>query len=204
MAKSGRRGEPEGKGKKRVGSLAPFRLNYLTHPSLPFFASFFPCSNSLFLGCHARPMASNVAGPSKSFANPVIGGMSTIFGHNSGGSNTTIGSSDTTIYPPQPYGLHQSSLPNNASAHTSPSTSASKTNKSESVTDNTSTGSTVNGLSRKRNASASPGNDSKEKKARGEGGGEDALMNSPGSRGPKSAANGSPTDVRAWGEEAAK
>lgn len=195
---SGRRGDPERKGKRE--SLAFLIPSILTCFSLSLFSPFFPFLSRM--SCKA--MASNVAGPSKSFANPVIGGMSTMFGHNSGGSNTTIGSSDTTIYPPQPYGLHQSSLPNNASAHTSPSTSTSKTNKSESVTDNTSTGSTVNGLSRKRNASNSPGNDSKEKKARGEGGGEDASMNSPGARGNKSAANGHPSDVRAWGEEAAK
>ena len=153
-----------------------------------------------------QAMASNVAGPSNLFSSPVVGGMTTMFNHSSGNTNNTSISTETSVYPPQPYALQQSTQqPTSGSAHTSPSTSASKTNKSDSTTDNTSTGSTVSGLSsRKRNASSSPGNDAKEKKARGEAGDDTTSSGSPGQKGPKNAASGSPTDVRAWGEEAAK
>jgi hypothetical protein len=150
-------------------------------------------------------MASNVAGPSNLLSAPIVGGMTTMFNHSSGTTSTASNGAETSIYPPQPYANHQSTQPSSGSAHTSPSTSASKTNKSsDSTTDNTSTGSTVSGLSRKRNASSSPGNDAKEKKARADGVEEANSTGSPGQKGQKGTVNGSPTDGRSWGEEAAK
>lgn len=125
-----------------------------------------------------------------------------MFNQSNGASNSNNGA-DTSVYPPQPYAPIQSSQPSTVSSNTSPSTSAGKTIKSDGATDATSTSSgVVNGLSRKRNASDSPGNEGKEKKAKGEG--EDGSNSSPGTKSAKSSSNGAPNDVRAWGEEAAK
>lgn len=146
-------------------------------------------------------MAANVAGPSKLYSAPGVEGMNIMYNHNNtgGSSNLSSGNSETTVYPPQPYALQQVDSSN--STQTSPSTSATKTNKSDNVTDNTSTGSAGNGLARKRGASNSPGNEAKEKKARGD---SQDDSGSPGTKALKTGANGTPIDARAWGEEASK